>query len=121
MWNKCLGVIRDNISDAAYRTWFEPIVPLKYENDEFILQVPSAFFYEYLEQQYASLLRFTLNKLVGANTRLMYKIMVDQANKEKGSTTLPTAENGNRMASPAPANPFDRVSAISSHAAPDSK
>lgn len=107
LWNKCLGVIRDNISDAAYRTWFEPIVPLKYENDEFILQVPSAFFYEYLEQQYALLLRFTLNKLVGANTRLMYKIMVDQANKEKGSTTLPTAENGNRMASPAPANPFD--------------
>ncbi len=114
LWNRCLRVIRDNISDAAYKTWFEPIIPLKYENDEFVLQVPSAFFYEYLEQQYAALLRFTLNKLVGANTRLMYKIMVDQSGSDKGSTTLPTSENGNSTASSsrtadAPANPFSRT------------
>lgn len=48
LWNRCLKVIKDNISEAAYKTWFEPIVPLKYENGEFVVQVPSMFFYEYI-------------------------------------------------------------------------
>ncbi|MBP7368875.1 MAG: hypothetical protein KA976_04005, partial [Paludibacteraceae bacterium] len=41
LWERCLKVIRDNINEASYKTWFEPIIPLQYENNRFVVQVPS--------------------------------------------------------------------------------
>ena len=47
-WDSCLKVIKDNISLQAFKTWFEPIVPVKLEKDVLTIQVPSYFFYEWL-------------------------------------------------------------------------
>jgi chromosomal replication initiator protein len=52
------------------------------------LQVPSQFFYEYIEEQFAYLLRQTLNRVVGPEAMLLYKIMIDH-NTDNGSTILP--------------------------------
>ena len=49
LWNRCLDVIKDNVPETTYNTWFAPIVPLKYEDKTLILQIPSQFFYEILE------------------------------------------------------------------------
>ncbi len=89
LWNRCLKVIKDNISEAAYKTWFEPIVPLKYENGEFVVQVPSMFFYEYIEEKFAELLRVTLYREVGEGTKLLYRVMVDKTTQK--TTDYPTA------------------------------
>ena len=111
LWNRCLKVIKDNIAEAADSTWFEPIVPLKYENGEFVLQVPSMFFYEYIEEKFAELLRVTLYREVGEGTKLLYRIMVDKA----ATTTIP-AEDKTVVAERVPdkivksgINPFEPV------------
>ncbi len=52
VWEKCLAVIKDNIPYQSFKTWFEPIVPLKVENNILVVQVPSQFFYEWLEDHY---------------------------------------------------------------------
>ena len=52
VWNNCLKVIKDNVPSISYRTWFEPIVPLKLDSSILTIQVPSPFFYEYLEEKY---------------------------------------------------------------------
>jgi chromosomal replication initiator protein len=77
LWEKCLIVIKDNISETTFNTWFAPIVPLKYENKEFTIQVPSQFFYEIIENQFIDLLRMTLYREVGEGTKLMYSVLVD--------------------------------------------
>jgi chromosomal replication initiator protein len=59
-WESCLIVIKDNISLQAFKTWFEPIVPVKLEGSVLTIQVPSHFFYEWLEQHYITLLRLSL-------------------------------------------------------------
>ena len=46
LWNRCLEVIKDNVPETTYNTWFAPIVPLKYEDKTLIVQIPSQFFYE---------------------------------------------------------------------------
>ena len=91
LWNKCLAVIKDNLPEKAYKTWFEPIVPVKYENDEFLLQVPSTFFYEYIEDKFAELLRYTLDREIGKNTRLLYRFIVVQRGYR--SIDIPTTIN----------------------------
>jgi chromosomal replication initiator protein len=65
-------------------------VPLSYNDNKFVIQVPSQFFYEYIEQQFAFLLRQALNRVVGQETQLLYRIMIDHSNTNNGSTTLPT-------------------------------
>src|ERR1035437_6288390 len=79
LWNRCLNVIKDNISEASFNTWFAPIVSLKYENNIFVLQVPSQFFVEYIEEKYIDLLRKTLYREVGVGTRLEYRVMIDKS------------------------------------------
>jgi chromosomal replication initiator protein len=79
LWNRCLNVIKDNISEASFNTWFAPIVSLKYENSIFVLQVPSQFFVEYIEEKYIDLLRMTLYREVGMGTRLEYRVLIDKS------------------------------------------
>ena len=45
IWTKSLEVIKDNINAQSFKTWFEPIKPLKLENNVLTIQVPSQFFY----------------------------------------------------------------------------
>lgn len=79
LWNHCLEIIRDNISEQTYKTWFLPIIPLKYEDNTLVVQVPSQFFYEFLEDKFVDLLRKTLYKVIGEGTKLLYNVMVDKS------------------------------------------
>ena len=76
LWNRCLQIIRDNVPPQAYKTWFLPIKPLKYEDKTLVLQVPSQFFYEFLEEQFIDLLRQSILKVFGEGSKLMYNVMV---------------------------------------------
>ena len=91
LWNKCLAVIKDIVPEAAFNTWFMPIVPLSYEDNKFTIQVPSQFFYEYLEEKYVNVLKVTLYRVIGQGTILNYRVMVD---KTTGGTVDYPAENG---------------------------
>ncbi|GAB1415607.1 chromosomal replication initiator protein DnaA [Paludibacter sp.] len=91
LWNKCLEIIKDNISEASYNTWFMPIVALQYEKNIFVLQVPSQFFVEYIEDKYIDLLRMTLYRVIGEGTKLEYRVLID---KESGAgTRIPSEGN----------------------------
>ncbi len=83
LWKRCLSVIRDNVPETIYKTWFEPIVPLMYEEKALTIGVPSQFFYEFLEEKFADLLRMALNKEIGEGTQLMYRVLID---KTSGTT-----------------------------------
>ena len=88
LWNRCLEIIKDNVNDKAYNTWFRPIVPVKYEGNDFIIQVPSHFFYEYIEEQYAHLIHATLTRITGKNLIINYRVFVDNSDEKKGHTTI---------------------------------
>ena len=77
LWARCLSVIKDNIPEAAFQTWFLPIVPLSYKEKVFTIQVPSQFFYEYLEDKFVDLLRVTIHREIGADTILQYRILME--------------------------------------------
>lgn len=86
VWKNCLKIIRDNVSLQSFKTWFEPIKPVKLENSVLTIQVPSQFFYEWLEEHYVSLLRKTIKRELGADARLEYRIVVENSS---GATSNP--------------------------------
>jgi chromosomal replication initiator protein len=91
VWSQCLDVIRDNISYQKYKSWFEPIEAVKLENQTLTIQVPSQFWYEWLEQYYYNMLRSTLSKVLGKDGRLEYSILVEKSinAEENRSVRLP--------------------------------
>jgi chromosomal replication initiator protein len=95
VWNNCLQIIRDNIPAQSYKTWFEPIKALRLEGNILTIQVPSLFFYEWLEEHYVGLLRKTVKKQLGEDGRLEYNIVVEKSSNSKPFTTnMPSNGNG---------------------------
>jgi chromosomal replication initiator protein len=78
VWDSCLQVIRDKVPIQSFKTWFEPIRPVKLDQDALTIQVPNHFFYEWLEEHYVNLLKSSIRKELGANGRLQYQILMDQ-------------------------------------------
>src|SRR5882762_7969053 len=77
VWKNCLKIIKDNVNVQSYKTWFEPIKPVKLEKNVLTIQVPSQFFYEWLEEHYVTLLKKTIKKELGAEGRLEYSIIME--------------------------------------------
>lgn len=77
VWSNCLKIIKDNVPSISFRTWFEPIVPLRLENKVLTIQVPSPFFYEYLEEKYIDIISKTLRKELGYEAKLEYSIVME--------------------------------------------
>ena len=96
-WEKCLNVIKDNVPGSSFKTWFEPIVPVKLKDKVLTIQVPSAFFYEYLEEQFIDILRKTLRMVLGNGAKLEYNIIMGNNNGEEPYTVSYPTNNNNKI------------------------
>jgi chromosomal replication initiator protein len=103
VWSNCLKIIKDIVEWQHFKTWFEPITPVELKTNVLMIQVPSQFFYEYLEEHYVNLLAKTLKRELGKEARLEYRIMVDSGNTNgrNGSMDVPASNmktyNNNEM------------------------
>lgn len=88
VWNNCLSIIKDIVEWQHFKTWFEPIKPVAVKDHVLIIQVPSQFFFEYLEEHYVNLLAKTLKRELGKEARLEYRIMVDGGNNYNKPVTV---------------------------------
>ena len=100
VWKNCLGFIKDNIQPQAFKTWFEPIKPVKLEENALSIQVPSKFFYEWLEEHYVKLLKVALTKELGETAKLVYIIRMENTygNREPFTEKIPSSNRGTMTA-----------------------
>jgi len=80
VWNDCLEVIRQSVDEQNFNTWFKPIVPLRTEQNVLTIQVPSQFFFEWLEEHYVPVLKKAIHQVLGDGGRLEYSVIVDSGN-----------------------------------------
>ena len=93
VWNNCLEFINDNIQPQAYKTWFEPITAVKLSDNALSIQVPSKFFYEWLEEHYVNILKVALTKELGEKAKLVYIIKMENTygNKQPFTERIPSS------------------------------
>ena len=93
IWKNCLIFIKDNIQEQAFKTWFEPITPLKITENSLSIQVPSKFFYEWLEEHYVKILKVALTRELGEDARLIYIIKMENTfgNKTPFTESIPSS------------------------------
>ncbi len=97
VWNNCLAFIQDNIQPQAFKTWFEPIKPVKLSEKALSIQVPSKFFYEWLEEHYVKILKVALTRELGETAKLVYVIRMENTygNREPFTEKIPSSNRGN--------------------------
>lgn len=93
VWENCLSFIKDNIEEQPFKTWFEPIKAIELSKNVLHIQVPSKFFYEWLEEHYVRLLKLALTKELGEGAKLLYKISMEntKGNKQPFTEQLPSS------------------------------
>ena len=107
LWDNCLSLIKENVTEQQFRTWFATIVFESYneETRTLLVQVPSRYVYEYLEQYYVELLSKALTRCFGQRIQLTYRVVMDEEHKltidEQGSEPVsikpaPATQRGNK-------------------------
>jgi chromosomal replication initiator protein len=109
VWESCLEIIKDNVSSQSFKTWFEPIKPVKLSGNVLTIQVPSQFFYEWLEEHYITLLKKTIKKELGAEGRLEYSIIMENNynNSSKPYTVKIPTNSKKELKNPSVSMPID--------------
>lgn len=80
-WSECLEIIKQNVNQQSFKTWFEPIKSTKLNEHILTIQVPNKFFYEWLEEHYVSILKKAIRNVLGDQGRLEYQFMVENHRK----------------------------------------
>ncbi len=83
VWQNCLGHIKNKVSEQQFQTWFLPILPKSLEGNNLTVQVPSKFFYEWIEKHYVDLLTVVLKKVLGNQGKLSYAVLVQNNDQDK--------------------------------------
>jgi chromosomal replication initiator protein len=97
MWDKILGIIKDNINPNSYVTWFKPIKPVRVDDHTLTIQVPSQFFYEWLEQHYSIIINNAIQQATGSDYKLLYSVVMDSSTQpvQLPSLKKPTTHDSN--------------------------
>ena len=110
VWESCLEVIKDNVTPQGYKTWFDPIKPVKLQDNVLTIQVPSQFFYEWLEEHYIDLLKSTIRKELGKEGMLEYNIIMENLQNPNPYTVKIPTSNLSAVKNPTQTLPLENSS-----------
>ena len=82
VWKACLNKIKENVTLMTYNTWFLPIKPMELDESTLRVQLPSQFFWEWIDEHYNSLINKTIHEVMGPAAKLSYIIAEDMGDNE---------------------------------------
>lgn len=102
VWNECLRVVEQHVNEQSFSTWFKPINPVKLEGTILTIQVPSQFFYEWLEDNYVQVLKLAIKTTLGQGGKLEYAVVVDKGNSSNQPyvVSYPQGNSGTKKSQP---------------------
>ena len=107
-WDNCLEIIKDNIPESSFRTWFEPIRPVKMTGSTLTIKVPSSYFPEFIEAHFIDILSKTLKRVIGPEAKLVYEVPV----VKDATVRYPATKPASGISNPDIALPKEKVQKI---------
>ncbi|MDR3129506.1 MAG: chromosomal replication initiator protein DnaA [Tannerellaceae bacterium] len=105
VWNKCLAHIRGKVNENTFNTWFSPVIPSSCEGGKLTLQVPSRYFYEYLENNHVDVLRDAVYCVIGEDASLSYLIRNTRMETALATSSAPLRTKSQSVSIPFAQNP----------------
>ena len=91
VWIACLDLIKERVNSQSFKTWFEPIVPQNLQGRTLIVQVPSQFFYDWLEEHYNTVINTTISRVLGPDAQLEYSVRIEEPPVDLEYTPVPAS------------------------------
>ena len=104
VWRACLESIREQLNTQSFKTWFEPIVPLHVRGTTLTVQVPSQFFYDWIEEHYTEVINRALPQVLGKDAVIEYLIHAEDPQLDL--EYAPAASVPRELGTPAPVLPL---------------
>ena len=104
VWRACLESIREQLNTQSFKTWFEPIVPLHVRGTTLTVQVPSQFFYDWIEEHYTEVINRALPQVLGKDAAIEYLIHAEDPQLDL--EYAPAASLPRELGTPAPVLPL---------------
>lgn len=90
-WKKFLRYVKNNVSTHIFRTWFLPLKPIGLNENELIVEVPSQFYCEWLDEHYYNLIKTGLQKFFDENIKLKYQVVLDTSRPTDAKINIPSS------------------------------
>ena len=75
IWRAFIERLKESIPRESYHTWFGPMKPINFDGFELTVQVPSQFYYDWIEEHYSQHIDNALEDTFGEGFRLSYSIL----------------------------------------------
>lgn len=95
VWLKFLEIVKLNVSDLKFNTWFKPISAKSLENNTLLITVPSQDYYEMIISRFGDIISRALRMILGDDGKLIYEIEKDLAVKCENPTIEKNEPHGN--------------------------
>ena len=86
IWKSCLLKIKANVSMMTYNTWFLPIKPIELIDSTLKVQIPSQFFWEWIDEHFNGLITRSITDVLGKEAKLTYVIAEELSFIDVGDT-----------------------------------
>ena len=79
IWTRCLLAIEQKIRKESFYTWFSPTKAIHFDKDSIVIEVPSTFFADWLEEYYLPLIQETIREQTGFSPKVTFSILEEDA------------------------------------------
>src|SRR4051812_18763845 len=75
LWDDVLSILKPQMNNESFDLWFRPIKALSMEGNRLVLQVPNAFFADWLRDHYQSRIENLLKERSGDSISLSFSVL----------------------------------------------
>tara|TARA_Y100000591_G_scaffold304347_1_gene300931 strand:- start:521 stop:1858 length:1338 start_codon:yes stop_codon:yes gene_type:complete len=95
IWLKIKAGLSEKLPAHTMSTWFEPINPIALEKKELVLEVPSQFFYDWIESHYRSNIDMVLDSLGlgGVKTKFIISAEIQKPDQTEQQDQSPSKKS----------------------------
>ncbi|GAC1589539.1 MAG: hypothetical protein NVS3B21_06240 [Acidimicrobiales bacterium] len=90
LWTSCADAIREQVSEATWRTWFAGVAPLDLDARRLVLAVPNPMTRDHLESRYLELVERTVAETLGAPYDVVLEVQAAPAQTTAAEEATPT-------------------------------
>ncbi len=90
VWQECLSLIRNRVPSQTFLTWFERLKVASLGESDLVLQVPSQFYYEWLDSHYRPIILDSLKQASGRDLKVRYSVVLGEDSVENAPAMLPS-------------------------------
>lgn len=97
VWKNCLTIIKENVKPMTFNTWFLPIRPVSFENNVIKIQLPTQFFWEWIDEHYNHILNKAILSVIGPEGKLTYVIADEKESENELKISITKSPEANSV------------------------